>query len=468
MKIKKEPLSVDLTENLDKKSLLAKLGISEFIARVALDILLPVSESGLSLIQTVCLNPGIHALNHYEIDVYRADCVKKKKSPEEETKKKTITDDEIRKFIIEKREKELNASKVLIGGTTDQYDKLDSVQKDSTMVREFVGFALTNHHYCVYAYYIGPSFKGINNAELHNPSNWVPVHKKHLGHFHRRLRSDVKSYYTQTRYDQWSFPGERYENPSYDPRFIADRWLNSKEGKTLKSLLKENASLFTDAVKDHYVVKCESGKEANSLHYYDGTKGEPFAPKITTTASFDVEADRLQQQKSGYRLSDEALCHVDIDEFPELPRIPLSRDITFSFEEYVSLAKRVFVENEANNTKASNKPPDYYRWDPWVAVKAATMSLNPEMVIRNTSTLLADKHIQIVEADNITPILEYFASNKECVDEIKDSTERLLFAMMTTEIMTREHPSHLHTRLNRHHEEEEDDEIENPYKMLDL
>lgn len=477
-KIKIEP-NFDMASSplLDKNTLLSKLGISEFIASVALDMLLSTSESNLALIQIVCLNPAIRTLNHYDIEAYRTEFDDKKKpsviavkleddeeddddedddkattaaATTKKRKNKIAKDDDLRKYLLEKREKELNATKVLIGGTTDQYEKLGAIEKDATMVREFVGFALTNHHYCVYAYYVGPSYKGVNNAELRNPANWVPVHKNHLGHFHRRLRNDVKAYYSQTRYDQWSFPGEKFENPSYDPRFIAHKWLIAKENKPLKVLLKQHVSLFIrgDAEKDHFVASCESGKTPPSLHYYDATKGEPFAP--VNTSSFDVEADRLRQQAQGYRLSDEALCHVDIDEFPDLTRIPLSRDITFSFEEYTLLAKRVFVENEttsiATSSKAS-KPPDFYRWDPWCAVKATAMALNPEMMIRRTPALLADKHIQILECDNIVPILEHFAKTKACTDEVKDATAQLLYATMATEIMTREHPTHLNSLL---------------------
>lgn len=480
-KIKTEPLANlhrdDATPPpllLDKQSLVKKLGISEFITRVALDMITKPSESGLTLIQTVCLNPHIHALNRYEIDIHRGEYNEKKRVPikkedddddeEEENAEKqkknkkavTTKDDDLRKFIVEGYEKALAAKKVLIGGTSDQYEKLGAIEKDEAMVGEFVGFAITNHHYCVYAYYIGPSHKGANNAELHNPSNWLPVPKDHLIHFHRRIRADVKSYYTQTRYDQWSFPGKKYENPSYDPRFIAKKWLSSVEGIALRPLLKQHASLFVTTTKS-----ANEKQPAPSLHYYDAVKGEPFAPRKPTKATeFNVEEDRLRQESLGYRLTDESLCHVDIDEFPDLSRIPLSRDITFSFEEYAMLAKHVFVENDAHhqqNAKAS-KSPDFYRWDPWTAVKAATMALNPEMVIKRTPALIGDKTIQILEADNIEPILEYFVENKECVEEVKDTTARLLYAMMATEIMTREHPTHLHTLL---------DEEKSPFHLLD-
>lgn len=482
-KIKTEPL--DETTPLlfhDKQSLIKKLGLSEFITRVALDMITPTSESGLALIQTVCLNPKIHALNRYEIDIHRGEYNEKKRLPikeegdqddddddeqeenaEKRKKKKKAaiaTDDELRKFIVERHEKALAAKKVLIGGTCDQYEKLGALEKDAEMVKDFVGFAITNHHYCVYAYYVGPSHKGVNNAELHNPSNWLPVPKTHLIHFHRRIRADVKSYYTQTRYDQWSFPGQKYENPSYDPRFIAQKWLSSQEGKTLRPLLKQHASLFTTTTTTATTNKKE--QPAPSLHYYDAVKGEPFAPRKPTkaTTEFNVEEDRLRQESLGFRLTDESLCHVDIDQFPDLSRIPLSRDITFSFEEYAMLAKHVFVENDSHhqqNAKAS-KSPDFYRWDPWTAVKAATMALNPEMVIKRTPALIGDKTIQILEADNIEPILEYFVENKECVEEVKDTTARLLYAMMATEIMTREHPTHLHTLL---------DEEKSPFHLLD-
>jgi hypothetical protein len=493
-KIKNNALSncdddvVIMTPLLDKKSLIKKLGISEFIIRVALDLLIPVSKSGLALIQSVCLNPRIHALNRYEIDTHRVEYNEKKRVPikkeegdeeeeedddeedddegEEEKKQKTkkkmkmtiATDDDLRKHIVEKRDKALAAKKVLLGGTSDQYEKLGALDKDAAMVSEFVGFAITNHHYCVYAYYIGPSHKGINNAELHNPSNWMSVPKKHLVHFHRRIRNDVKSYYTQTRYDQWSFPGQKNENPSYDPRFIAQKWLSSQEGKALRDLLKEHASLF--------VTKDACDKQAPpSLHYYDTIKGEPFAPRIVPTVTmmkkttaFNVEEDRLRQESIGYRLNDASLCHVDIDEFPDLSRIPLSRDITFSFEEYAMLAKHVFVENDSQKNVKALKSPDFYRWDPWTAVKATAMALNPEMVIRRTPALIGDKNIQILEADNIEPILDHFVESKESAEEVKDTTARLLFAMMATEIMTREHPTHLQTLM---------DEEKSPFHLLD-
>jgi len=414
---------------LTVKELGIQTGLSQFMLQVAMDLL--ENQKPLTLINIVCPSPDISVLNKEVIEATRNHCVETKK-----TKKKVYTDDEVRKFIVERREKTLQSEGVRIAGST-LMEKMDNSYKDETLVSEFLGFARTSKDYFVYVYYVGPST--VTKSDLANPENWIPVHKMHLGHFHRRIK-DHKPYYTHTKYDQVEGA------PLYDPRFLMYKWL-AKAGQVHRPLLERHRSLFLD--EEDFVVR-HYEKNSSALHYYDESKRDCLMLDLTTTMKeeplggiFNVEQDRQRQQANGYRVSDSEACHVTIEEFPLLSRIPLPVEIDLNMEEFLSISQHTYVNEKRL------RPPEDFVCDPFVMVKAAIMALNMEMQIRRVPPLVGDAKLQILEGDNVKPILDYIGSHASCMDAIKDATQHSLLAFMATEAMTREPPQHIKEILEK-------------------
>lgn len=475
---------------LTVKELCARTGLSDFMLGVVMDLLDKSSGGSPTLIDFIVPNAEIRSLNKEVVEAHRTLCIEQKKKPskngttsrtttttidadadeeqhESDTptinnKKKSYTDDEVRKFIVEQREKTLQNAGVRIAGST-QHEKMDAAHKDMTLVSEFLCCAQTSRGYYVYAYYVGPESN--QAVELHNTRNWLLVHKTHLTHFHKRLR-DLKPFYTHTKYDQKSFahPGALNDTPSYDPRFIMHKWL-AKEGHPHKALLQRHRPLFKlekDFVTEHYNKEAEEmvvvveTKPKSVLHYYDDTHADNNVLIDLTRRSMDVdekkqsgalffnaEQDRLRQQAHGYKLTDKELCHVTIEDFPPLSRVPLPASVTLSFEEFLSIAQRVHVNER------QPQPPEFYVCDPLVMVKAALMALNFEAQIKRVAPLICDAKLQILEADNMKPILDYLASHQSCTEAVKDATFRSLLAFMAVELMTREQPAHIKEALEK-------------------
>lgn len=422
------------------KELTKVTGLSESMLIVAMELL--DSSNPLTLIDIVCPNTEIRSLNTDEIDAHRDEFAQKKHSKDKNEKKvKPQTDDEIRKFIVEKSEKALQSGGVRIAGS-NQYEKMDATHKDRTLVNEFLGYAQTSRGYFVYVYFVGPSSLITRATELRNPRNWLPVHKSHLSLFHRRYR-DTKPFHTHTKFDQCNFQEQII--PSYDPRYMMHRWLG-REGKVHKPLLRIHKSLFekeTDFLVKHYQEEMLPCPTISTLHYYDETKPDNLTIDLSMDVEeegvprFNVAQDRLQQQAAGYCYRDTDLCHLTIEEIPGLSRFPLAKEIDLSIEEFLHIAHRVDVKER------NPMPPDFYQTDPFIMVKAALMSLNIEMQIKRLPAILGDEKLQILEADNMKPILDYLGGDKACTEEIKAALFRCLLAFMATDMMTREEPDHI-------------------------
>jgi len=431
-KKKKAKIEVKQDESntlLTLKELTERTGLSESMLVVAMELL--DKSSPLTLIDIVCPNDKIRSLNEEVIEAHRAEFMEKKSL-------KTHKDDDIRKFIVEKAERKLHNTKIKVAGSTQQ-EKMDPTLKDKTMVDDFLGYAQTSRGYFVYVYFIGPSSRA---SELRNLKNWIPVHKSHLTYFHKRIR-DHKPYHRHTKFDQT--PYKESVTPAYDPRFIMDTWLR-KAGNEYKPLLRAHKSLIekeTDFVVKHF----EESDKVSTLHYYDESKPDVLMldltmddvikeedKKPTTATRFNVAEDRLRQADAGFRYTDKELCHVTIEEFPSLSRIPLPPEIDITWEEFAHIASRVYVHEK------NPFPPDYYQCDPLQMVKPALMALNLEMQVRRIAAMLGDEKLQILEADNMKPILDFMGKDPGCREEIKRATFNCLLAFMAVELMTREEP----------------------------
>lgn len=459
----KRPPQQQQEEGLLSRHELAKaVNLSVHMLNVAMDML-DKSSAPLVLVDIVCVSKDIVPLDKETVESYRHECeqhqLKKQKKratatsttnvkteDEEEKKKKVFTDDDVRKFIVERREKELIAGGVRLAGS-EQTEKMDNGDKDRTLVSEFIGSVTTSKGYSIYAYYVGPH--GV--TDKNNPRYWLPVNKTHLPHFHRRLqRSSLKTYFTHTKFDATTFKVEGSLNamPAYDPRFIMMTWL-AKEGSVHKALLQKHCAFFREE-KDFLVKHYEEKEQGNALHYYDATKPDTLVIDLQEDMDveqnggiFNAEADHLRQQMNGYRYDDKELCHVSIEEFPPLSRIPLPKEVDLTFEEFLKIARHVYV-NEQNP-----RPPENYITDPFLMVKPAIMALNMEMLARRVLPIVGDENLQILEADNTRPILDYFGDHKSCTDEIKEATKRYLLSLFATEVMCREVPPEIQKILDQ-------------------
>jgi hypothetical protein len=438
-------------------SISQQTGLSVFLLGVVVDICESnrATLSSTTLIDIVCYNNAVRVLNKEELDRVRPLFEKKKQKQATEKKNKTKTtadtedaeeedepknsspnakknqnDEILRKFIIEERMHELEKTKIKIAGADNKYEKLDVEEQDKRMVKEFLGFAATDRGYAVYVYYVGPTNKGVDHCEMRDPKNWAIVHKNHLLHFHKRFRGNLGEYLKHSAQNQYSSDDPECPNPLYDPRYIALKWLNSKEGKQHRQLILENKHLFRQD-KDFVVSHYEKEGNKPALYYFDESKEEEENTR-QEKKSFDVNEDFKRQQKRGFFVEDEKRNVVTIEEFPPLCRIPIAKNIHFSLEDFLSVGKRLYAG------KKMPEPPSYYNNDPLLLVKAAIISLNGDSFAKRTAALVHDEHNLILESDNIVPNLEYIMTNKRCRDFIKESTAEYVYALMATELASRD------------------------------
>lgn len=459
--------------NVTALSISQQTGLSAFLVGVVIDICESTRStlSSATLIDIVCYNNGIRVLNKEELErvrpLYEKKKLKqatekknktsdsKKKTPgegneeedeeedeedeEEEKKSKTSSlnakksqnDEILRKFIIEERMHELEKTKIKLAGSDNRYEKLDIEEQDRRMVKEFLGFAATDKGYAVYIYYTGPTNKGVNHCEMREPKNWTIVHKNHLLHFHKRFRGNLGEYLKHSAQNQYSSNDSECPNPLYDPRYIALKWLNSKEGKMHRQLILENKHLFRQE-KDFVVTHYEKEGVKPALYYFDESKETKQEKTKEKEEAFDVKKDFKRQQKKGFLVDDEKRNIVTIEEFPPLCRIPIAKNIHFPLEDFLSVGKRLYAG------KKMPEPPAYYNNDPLLLVKAAIIALNGDSFAKRTIALAHDEHDLILESDNIVPNLEYIMNNKRCCDLIKESTAEYIYALMATELASRD------------------------------
>lgn len=352
------------------------------------------------------------------------------------------SDDLLRKFIIDTRMHALKKTKVLLAGTTGQYESIPVEEQDRMMVEEFVGHAKTDRNYAVYVYYTGPTDKGPGEAEMRNPKNWTIVHKNHLMHFHQRFRGNLKEYLRHTSHNQFSSADPRAPNPLYDPRYIALKWLATKEGKSQKDLILSNRHLFRPD-KDFLVKHYQKNDAGSALYYFDEEKelallnntnddARTQAKLLPMPRPFDPDVDFKEQRARGFRVDEATVNHVTIMEYPPLCGLPIARHIEFTQEDFLTLGKRLYAGPKMA------KPPGYYKLDPLLVYKANLYALNGDALAKRTSTTVQNDHDLILECDNEVPILEYMLNNKECCDAIRADQARYIYALMATELLTRD------------------------------
>jgi hypothetical protein len=97
-------------------------------------------------------------------------------------------------------------------------------------------------------------------------------------------------------------------------------------------------------------------------------------------------------------------------------------------------------------------------WDPMVMLRALIIATNHELQIRRTESLVADRHLQILEKDDIIPVLENMKNSPEAIEYIKSSQLELIYSLMATDLLSRGAPQKLVDKLT--------DANENDLEML--
>lgn len=469
-------------ENDDEEligTIMKKTGVSRFMLDVFIDAQNKNNkyfESSILLNDVICANDDIMVMNKEVIERERASFIKDKEiakrkkittnasstttaTPKSDKKsKQTITDDMIRKYIIEKREKEILQNKVVIGGTNER-ETLPVKERDFLLIWEYLGYAKTNRGYYLFVYYTGPSYKGIDNIELKNPSNWHIVHKSHLIHFHKRIGTQLTHYLKDTLEDQES--ANRREYPSYDPRFIINKWIESKNGKQYKPLIISNKDAFQhrkDWLIKHWEEEQKSSNKDHRPYYYNDSAEvqEEDDPSI-----FNVEKDRLRQQQNGFMISNEDFSHlkttespgVVIDQWNWLSRYPISKETTFSFDELKKISQRAVL--------SLDQPPEFYKWQPISLINALIIAFNQEHCIKRITASLCDSKTQILEKDNIIPIFEEIFNDEECQEEIKLATMEYIWSVMAVDFAGRAIPQHAKDEISKN-------KHINPFTLLEI
>ncbi len=402
-------------------------------------------------------NSNIRALNQTELDKYRQQNTSKNKG-------KPLSTDQCIKMVLAAREKEMKDKKILVGGTTDQYVDIPKREKDTMMLHEFVGYVHTKSGYFIYVFYTGPSDKGKNNIELTKQENWRIVHKSHLRYFHTRI-TKMTDYYTHSKNDQGGTKDEKF--PAYDPRYIAYRWMGTATAEPLIEVIKQNIGLLQncdDFLVSDYKKKKEAASAAAakinqknqtiSISLVDDDNSAPVSEpkskkqKIETTKEvdtsetalvvkkFDPIADREEQARRGFVITDEPeFCQIFMKEFPSVYRCPIPDDMTFTLDELIYLAKRV----------DQNTPEK--EWDPYILAKALILAHNHEAHIKRCGSVITDRHLQILERDNISPILEFLTTNQDAINFVKESTSQYIYSLLATEIISRDIPPEIESKF---------------------
>ncbi len=443
-----------------------------------------------TIINVVFPNTNIRALNQTELDKYRPAASSNK------NKEKPLSIDQSIKLVLAAKEKELKDSKILVGGTTNQYVDIPRREKDTLMLHEFVGYVVTKSGYFIYVFYTGPTDKGKNNVELTKHENWRIVHKSHLRYFHTRI-TKIADYYTHTKNDQNGTKDEKF--PAYDPRYIIYRWMGAATSEPLIEIIKQNIGLLQN--RDDFLVSDYKKKKqletinANTakknmqnsettttqlslVDEEDDSSSSPVLPsrskkpKIQSTddgdrceviiKKFDPISDREEQAKRGFAITnDPEFCQIFMKEFPSVYRCPIPENMTLTMDELIYLGKRVDQETPEKD------------WNPSILAKALIIAHNHESHIKRCGSIITDRHLQILERDNITPILDLLTTNQDAINFVKESTSQYIYSVLATELISRDIPPEMEERfpireaLIEEEEEEEEDENEKSEMIID-
>ena len=314
-----------------------------------------------------------------------------------------LNNDETILHMLREQERELVRTTVQIAGADGQGEKMPARERDAAMVNQFCSYAHTFGNYFVYTYYVGPEFGGdreLGRQLQSQEANWQLVPKHHLCYFHKRIKK-VQEYQQHSKNNQVVI-SEKSGRPLYDPRYIVVRWRKAKENEAAVKLVTANLQLL-QRPEDPALAELRQRGEAKKLC---------------------VEKDRAEQAERGFALHDHPrYSRISMEQYPELYRVPIAKQITFSLDDLVYLAQRLHTRDE---------------WDPLVLVRALTIALNCDAHVKRLLSQVCDAHQLILERDDVTPIVEHLTRDPDALAQIRAAAMEYMYALLAVDLVTRE------------------------------
>ncbi len=346
------------------------------------------AAAGQQLLAVVCHNPQIHCFHKTQLTTAGATGEKAGKSAQ-------------RKQVVQAREQALEARR--------KTGELSAEAKDAQLVHEFCGWAHTDGGHFVYVYYVGPVQR--SPQDLATLAHWVPIDKHHLGLFHKRLGKNVARFYDAVDVTETEHGSDRL---AIDLRFVANKWLASQQGEKLMPLLRENGHLL--ARGEDYLAKRHQQQQQ-----------VPPTPKrkhatMATELAFDDGNDP-------YEVRDPELRHMTDAEWDRMQEVALPETVRCDFTQFLDMSRRA---------ARRDVPPDEYERDPIHLIDALLIACNLQLHCLSTAALVTREHIQIVENDDRTRLIDSLSQDPACVSDIQARSLEFFCACMAVEHASRD------------------------------
>jgi hypothetical protein len=309
---------------------------------------------------------------------------------------------------------------------------MEKGERDLAMVHEFTGWGLTSGGHWTYIYYRGP------DKHTTVPDHWRILHKDLLPYFHTRFGKSLTPELTQMNALDFTFTEDGHNNLCMDARFIVNRWMKAKQNLPLLEMVKENIHLFAKG-PDYLIkpIKREMKQEE--------VEEKPRLKKRRVKESVVLIKEELDDDLDDpFEVKDEALRYVTNDEFTKSSfKFSLDPSITFDFPRFQAISRTAFIST------TNPKPPSFYEHDPVNLFDAVAIATNMESFARTTGAVISLGHQKIVENDNTSAVIDYFANNPRVTEEVKDKQQEYLFALLATENATRNPPPPIEMALQQ-------------------
>ena len=220
-----------------------------------------------------------------------------------------------------------------------------------------------------------------------------------------------------------------------------NRWMKARQNSPLLEMVKENIHLF--AKGPDYLIKLPARGSEEMIKEEEEEKG-PRSKKRRVKEPAVVIREEEEDEDDPYEVKDEELRYVTNDEFTKSSfKFSLDPSISFDFPRFQAISKTAFVST------TNPKPPSFYEHDPVNLFDAVAIATNMESFARTSGSVISLAHQKIVENDNTSAVIDYFAHNPRVTEEVKDKQQEYLFALLATENATRNPPSSIEVALQQ-------------------
>jgi hypothetical protein len=362
----------------------------------------------------------------------------------------THKDATTRRAVMTKREEEL--------GLTVKRGLMTLQEKDYTLIHEMLGTGYTNGGHFVYCYYTGPERRSTH--DLGQVQHWVPVEKKLLPLFHKRLGRDVSVCYgyasaqvTETR--------DGRQNLDIDMRYIAQRWQNSQQGSRCSDALRGQSHLFVAGQDYNAVRHTQQQQHQQHASQKQDKKMDVDVPLTLCTVpppvthaphTMDVVhygtvhnelmlCDNADESETDvydrYAVTDDEYHHISDAEYDRLCAMPIPQDVQFSFRRFIDASRK-------SAFRTGQQPSaQYYDHDPIVVFDAAVLALNGELHSQGTLETVMQKHLRVIENDGVAQLLETMSHESATAQDIRARGDEYVWALMSIENVSRKVPDSL-------------------------